>query len=168
MPTDDGIGLHDGQRLDGIWHQTIQPNKNQAIHGTEGHSLRHMPSMDVESMTRIKSSASNETRDRNNKTSIGPTRSFSHEIEALRDSASRTNRIRFSTGSGRASRSPTHLGETSAPHRADEEPGDEQPCDRAGSSQQMRFVVQPPRRIGLAFRGLPAKRGAEKVAVAAA
>ncbi|MBV9531515.1 MAG: hypothetical protein JO283_10725 [Bradyrhizobium sp.] len=51
-PTDDGIGLHDRQRLDGIWHQTIQPNKDQAIHGTEGHSLRHMPSLDVKLMTK--------------------------------------------------------------------------------------------------------------------
>jgi len=32
----------------------------------------------------------------------------------------------------------------------------------------MRFAVQPLRRIGLAFRGSTAKRGAEKVAVAAA
>src|SRR5215467_7890068 len=52
MPTDDGIGLHDRQRLDGIWHQTIQPNKDQAIHGTEGHSLRHMPSLDLKLMTK--------------------------------------------------------------------------------------------------------------------
>src|SRR6516165_10514875 len=52
MPTDDGIGLHDRQRLDGIRHQTIQPNKDQAIHGTEGHSLRHMPSLDVKLMTK--------------------------------------------------------------------------------------------------------------------
>jgi transposase len=37
-----------------------------------------------------------------------------------------------------------------------------------GSSQRMRFAVQPPRRIGLAFPGSPGKRGAEKVAVAAA
>src|SRR5215469_579236 len=52
VPTDDGIGLHDRQRLDGIWHQTIQPDKDQAIHGTEGHSLRHMPSLDVKLMTK--------------------------------------------------------------------------------------------------------------------
>jgi len=43
--TDDGIGLHDRQRLDGIWHQTIQPNKDH-------HSLRHMPSLDVKLMTK--------------------------------------------------------------------------------------------------------------------
>src|SRR5215475_14570871 len=52
MPTDDGIGLHDRQRLDGIWHQTIQYNKDQAIHGTEGHSLRHMPPLYVKLMTK--------------------------------------------------------------------------------------------------------------------
>src|SRR5215471_4287429 len=52
MPTDDGIRLHDRQRLDGIWHQTIQPNKDQAIHGTEGHSLRHMPSLDAKLMAK--------------------------------------------------------------------------------------------------------------------
>jgi hypothetical protein len=52
VPTDDGIRLHNRQRLDGIWHQTIQPNKDQAIHGTEGHSLRHMPSLDVKLMTK--------------------------------------------------------------------------------------------------------------------
>src|ERR1700676_2957094 len=52
QPTDDGIRLHNRQRLDGIWHQTIQPNKDQAIHGTEGHSLRHMPSLDAKLMTK--------------------------------------------------------------------------------------------------------------------
>jgi hypothetical protein len=52
MPADDGIGLHDRQRLDGIWHQTIQPNKDQAIHGTEGQSLWQMPSLDVKLMTK--------------------------------------------------------------------------------------------------------------------
>src|SRR6266481_5480599 len=52
VPTDDGIRLHNRQRVDGIWHQTIQPNKDQAIHGTEGHSLRHMPSLDVKLMTK--------------------------------------------------------------------------------------------------------------------
>jgi citronellol/citronellal dehydrogenase len=31
VPTDHGIRLHNRQRLDGIWHQTIQPNKDQAI-----------------------------------------------------------------------------------------------------------------------------------------
>jgi pimeloyl-ACP methyl ester carboxylesterase len=52
VPTDDGVRLHNRQRLDGIWHQTIQPNKDQAIHGTEGHSLRHRPAMDVKLMTK--------------------------------------------------------------------------------------------------------------------
>src|SRR6516162_2707271 len=52
VPTDDGIRLHNRQRLDGIRHQTIQPNKDQAIHGTEGHSLRHMPLLDVKLMTK--------------------------------------------------------------------------------------------------------------------
>jgi hypothetical protein len=28
------------------------PNKDQAIHGTEGHSLRHMPALDVKLMTK--------------------------------------------------------------------------------------------------------------------
>jgi hypothetical protein len=28
------------------------PTKDQAIHGTEGHSLRHMPSLDVKLMTK--------------------------------------------------------------------------------------------------------------------
>ena len=37
-----------------------------------------------------------------------------------------------------------------------------------GSSLRMRFAVQPPRHIGLAFPGSPGNRGAEKVAVAAA
>ena len=35
-----------------FWHQTIQPNKDQAIRGTEGHFLRHMPSLDVKLMTK--------------------------------------------------------------------------------------------------------------------
>src|SRR6266850_5413730 len=52
VPTDDGIRLHNRQRLDGIWHQTIQPNKDQAIHRTEGQSLRQMPALDVKLMTK--------------------------------------------------------------------------------------------------------------------
>jgi hypothetical protein len=52
VPTDDGIRLHNRQRLDGIWHQTIQPNKDQAIHGIEGQSLRQVPSLDVKLMTK--------------------------------------------------------------------------------------------------------------------
>src|SRR5215469_6514760 len=100
VPTLDGIGLHDRPRLDGIWHQTIQPNKNQAIHVTEGHSLRHMPSLDVKLMTK--------NQDLSFQRHPGPEQegqhrpdqaaSFSHETEALRDSASRTSRIRFPTG----------------------------------------------------------------------
>jgi hypothetical protein len=74
MPTDDGIGPHDRQRLDGFWHQTIQPNKDQAIHGTEGHPLRHMPSLYVKLMTKNQDLASNETRDRNNKISTDQAR----------------------------------------------------------------------------------------------
>src|SRR5260370_42142592 len=50
VPTDHGIRLHNRQRLDGIWHQTIQPHKDQAIHGTEGQSLRLVPSLDVKLM----------------------------------------------------------------------------------------------------------------------
>ena len=52
VPTDHGIRLHNRQRLDGIWHQTIQPNKDQAIHRPEGQSLRQMPALDVKLMTK--------------------------------------------------------------------------------------------------------------------
>jgi hypothetical protein len=52
VPTDHGIRLHNRQRLDGIRRQTIQPNKDQAIHGTEGQSLRLVPSLDVKLMTK--------------------------------------------------------------------------------------------------------------------
>jgi hypothetical protein len=67
-PTDHGIRLHNRQRLDDIWHQTIQPDKDQAIHGTEGKYLRLMPSLDVKLMTKDQVSAANETCDRNNDT----------------------------------------------------------------------------------------------------
>src|SRR5258705_10030620 len=52
VPTDDGIRLHNRQRLDGIWHQTIQPNKDQAIHRAEGQSLRQMPALEVKLITK--------------------------------------------------------------------------------------------------------------------
>jgi hypothetical protein len=48
MPTDDSLR----QRIERTWHQTIQRNKDQAIHGTEGHSFRQMPALDVELMTK--------------------------------------------------------------------------------------------------------------------
>src|SRR5215831_2056313 len=102
MPTDDGIGLHDRQRLDGIWHQTIQPNKDQAIHRTEGHSLRHMPSLDVKLMTKNQDLSFQRHPRPEQEDQHRPDQavSFSHETEALRDSASRTSRIRFPTGTG--------------------------------------------------------------------
>ena len=50
VPTD-VIRLHNRQRLDGVWHQPIQPN-SQAIHRTEGQSLRQMPALDVKLMTK--------------------------------------------------------------------------------------------------------------------
>jgi hypothetical protein len=36
--TTPGVSALRRQHLDGIWHQTIQPNKDHAIHGTEGRS----------------------------------------------------------------------------------------------------------------------------------
>jgi hypothetical protein len=52
VPTDHGVRLDNRQRFDGIWYQTIQPNKDQAIHGTECQSLRLVPSLDVKLMTK--------------------------------------------------------------------------------------------------------------------
>jgi hypothetical protein len=52
MPTNDSRRPHNRQRIQGTWHQTIQPNKDQAIHGTEGQSLRQMPALDVKLMTK--------------------------------------------------------------------------------------------------------------------
>jgi hypothetical protein len=52
MPTDDSLRLHNRQRIDGTWRQAIQPNKDQAIHGTESQSLWQMPSLDVKLMTK--------------------------------------------------------------------------------------------------------------------
>jgi hypothetical protein len=51
-PTDHGVRLHNRQRLHGIRRQTIQPNKDQALHDTEGQSLRLVPSLDVKLMTK--------------------------------------------------------------------------------------------------------------------
>jgi hypothetical protein len=58
-------------------------------------------SLDVKLMTKDQISASNETRNRNNETSIDQTAvSVSHKTEALHDSTSRASRIRFPTGTG--------------------------------------------------------------------
>ncbi|MGY3639549.1 hypothetical protein, partial [Bradyrhizobium sp. Lot33] len=79
--------------FDGIWHQTIQPNKNQAIYGTEGHSLRHMPSLDVKLMTKDQDLSFQRDPRPEQYDQHGPDQavSFSHETEALRDSASHTS-----------------------------------------------------------------------------
>jgi hypothetical protein len=45
-------GLTIVRRLDGIRRQTIPPNKDQAIHGAEGQSLRLVASLDVKLMTK--------------------------------------------------------------------------------------------------------------------
>jgi hypothetical protein len=50
MPTDHGVRLHNRQRLDGI--SRLQPDKDQAIHGIEGQSLRKVPSLDVKLMAK--------------------------------------------------------------------------------------------------------------------
>jgi hypothetical protein len=52
VPTDHGIQLHNRQRLDGIWQQPIQPNKDHAMHRTDGQSLRLVASLDVKLMTK--------------------------------------------------------------------------------------------------------------------
>ena len=51
-PTNDSLRRHNRQHLEGIWHQTIQPNKDQAIHGIEGQPLRQMPLLDVKLMAK--------------------------------------------------------------------------------------------------------------------
>jgi hypothetical protein len=100
MPTDDSLRLHKRQRIEGTWHQTIQPSKDQAIHGTEGQSLRQMPSLDVKLMTKdqdlsFQRGPRPEPRDQHRPDHAA---SFSHKAETLRDSASLASRIRFPTG----------------------------------------------------------------------
>src|SRR4029077_19431883 len=102
VPTDDGIRLHKRQRLDGIWHQTIQPNKDQAIHRPEGQSLRQMPALDVKLMTKDQDLGFQRDPRPEQQDQHRPDQavSFSHKTEALRDSASRASRIRFPIGTG--------------------------------------------------------------------
>jgi len=40
------------RRIEGTWRQTRQPNKDQAIHGTESQSLWQVPSLDAKLMTK--------------------------------------------------------------------------------------------------------------------
>ena len=100
MPTDHGVRLHNRQRLDGIRRQTIQPNKDQAIHGIEGQSLRKVPPLDVKLMTKDQDLSFQRDPRPEQQDQHRPDQavSFSHEAEALRDSASRTSRIGFPTG----------------------------------------------------------------------
>jgi hypothetical protein len=100
MPTDDSLRLHKRQRIEGTWHQTIQPSKDQAIHDTEGQSLRQMPSLDVKLMTEdqdlsFQRGPRPEPHDQHRPDHAA---SFSHKTETLRDSASLASRIRFPTG----------------------------------------------------------------------
>ena len=102
MPTDDSLRLHKRQRIEGTWHQTIQPSKDQAINGTEGQSLRQMPSLDVKLMTKdqdlsFQRGPRPEPHDQHRPDHAA---SFSHKAETLRDSASLASRIRFPTGTG--------------------------------------------------------------------
>jgi hypothetical protein len=51
--TTPGVSALRRQHLDGIWHQTIQPNKDHAIHGTEGRSSAGgVAGLDVKLMTK--------------------------------------------------------------------------------------------------------------------
>ena len=100
MPTDRSVRLHDRrQGLNGIWHQTIQPNNDQAILGIEDHSLGHMPLLDVKLMTKNQDLSLQRDPRPEQKDQHRPDQavSFSLETDALRHSASRTSRIRFPT-----------------------------------------------------------------------
>ena len=87
-PTDDSLRLRDRQRIEDTWHQTIQPNKDQAIQGTEGQSLRQTPSLDVKLMAKdqdlsFQRDPRPEQQDQHRPDQAA---SFSHEAEILRDS----------------------------------------------------------------------------------
>jgi hypothetical protein len=95
-----GVRLHNRQRLDGIRRQTIQPHKDQAIHGTESQSLRQVPLLDVKLMTKDQDFGFQRDPRPEQQYQHRPDQavSFSHDEEALRDSASRTSGIWFPTG----------------------------------------------------------------------
>src|SRR3981081_3471495 len=102
MPTDDSLRLHNRQRIEGTWRQTREPNKDQAIHGTQSQSLWQVPSLDVKLMTKDQDLSSQrgprlEQQDQHRPDHAA---SFSHKPETLRDSASLASRIRFPTGTG--------------------------------------------------------------------
>jgi hypothetical protein len=107
MPTDDSLRLHKRQRIEGTWHQTVQPNKDQAIHGIEAQPLRQMPALDVELMTKDQDLSFQRGPRPEQQRQHRPDQaaSFSHKTETLRDSASLASRIRFPTGSGGFSQS---------------------------------------------------------------
>src|SRR4051812_18649297 len=100
MPTDDSLRLHNRQCVEGAWHQTIQPNEDQAFDGTKGQSLRQMPSLDVKLMTKGQDLGFQRGPRPEQQDQYRPDQaaSFPHKTEASRDSASRASRIRFPTG----------------------------------------------------------------------
>src|ERR1700730_13189933 len=102
MPTDDSLRLHNRQRIEGAWGQTIQPNKDQAIHGTESQPLWQVPSLDVKVMTKDQdlSFQRGPRLEQQHQHRPDQAPSFSHKPETLRDSASLASRIRFPTGTG--------------------------------------------------------------------
>ena len=40
MPTQDRLGLEDFECIEHFWEETIEPDKQQSIDVTDGHSLR--------------------------------------------------------------------------------------------------------------------------------
>src|ERR1700757_2187831 len=102
MPPDDSLRPHNRQRVEGTWQQTVQRNKDQAIHGSEIQSPRQMPSLDVELMTKDQdlSLQRGPRPEQQGQHRPDQAASFSHKAEALRDSASAASRIRFPTGTG--------------------------------------------------------------------
>jgi len=82
-------------------HLADQPaNLDQAIHRTEGQSLRQIPTLDVKLMTKDQDLSFQRDPRPEQQDQHRPDQavSFSHKTEALRNSASCASRIRFPIG----------------------------------------------------------------------
>ena len=72
MPANNGVRLHDRQRIANVWKKPVETNEYQAIEDAERGSLRSNPPQNVDLLAQCPISASSAARDRNRSTTAQP------------------------------------------------------------------------------------------------
>lgn len=106
MPTDNGVRLHDRQRIANLWKQPIKTNECQAVEDTEQESLRSSPPQNVDLLPQRPNLCLNRCP-RPDQIDNHPTNEpakVPHHTTASPNSRSTASQIRFATGTAVSAR----------------------------------------------------------------